>query len=166
MLSFKEQAKRVQDLILKVGGTIATAESLTGGLTGHAITQVPGASAYYRGGVCAYTLDTKVRVLRVDQDVCVQSNCVSEEVAYQMAEGARRMFHTSIAVATTGYATPDPAQDVQTPYAWVAISSAFGDDACRISCPNLTRVQVQEAIAYGALERLEFVLGRYLSTQE
>ena len=90
------------------GWTIATAESLTGGLVAAALTSVPGASDVFRGGIVAYALDAKAGVLGVPHDLLATFGPVSEEVAVAMAEGARRVFGADIAVATTGAAGPEP----------------------------------------------------------
>ena len=90
------------------GWTIATAESLTGGLVAAALTSVPGASDVFRGGVVAYARDAKEAALGVPTDTVESWGPVSEEVAVAMAEGARRLFGADVAVATTGAAGPEP----------------------------------------------------------
>jgi nicotinamide-nucleotide amidase len=90
------------------GWTIATAESLTGGLVAAALTSIPGASDVFRGGIVAYALCAKDGALGVPREVLDACGPVSEEVAVAMAEGARRAFGADIAVATTGAAGPEP----------------------------------------------------------
>ena len=89
------------------GRTIATAESCTGGLVAHALTEVPGSSAAFRGGVVAYANEQKVALLDVDPGLLERHGAVSAEVAAAMAEGARRRLGTDIAVSVTGVAGPD-----------------------------------------------------------
>jgi nicotinamide-nucleotide amidase len=89
------------------GLTIAAAESCTGGLIGHSITEVPGSSAYFKGGVISYDNGVKTDVLGVDKDVLNAKGAVSEEVVGQMAEGARKLLGADIAVAVSGIAGPD-----------------------------------------------------------
>jgi len=89
------------------GRTIATAESCTGGLVGHALTEVPGSSAMYRGGVIAYANEMKVALLDVDPGLLERHGAVSAEVAAAMATGARRRLRADVAVAVTGVAGPD-----------------------------------------------------------
>jgi PncC family amidohydrolase len=89
------------------GLTVATAESCTGGLVGHLLTDVPGASACYLGGVVSYANAVKEGLLGVDPRVLAEGGAVSAAVAAAMAEGAHRTIGTDIAVAVTGIAGPD-----------------------------------------------------------
>lgn len=105
--------------------TIATAESLTGGLVCAALTEVPGASAVVRGGVVAYATDLKGALLGVDEAVLAAGGAVQEEVARQMALGVCRLLGTTVGIATTGVAGPDP-QDGQ-PVGTVFVAVACED---------------------------------------
>lgn len=89
------------------GLTLAVAESCTGGLIAHRITNVPGSSAYFLGGVGAYANSAKTALLGVPTAVLAAHGAVSEETARAMAEGARRGFGAAVAIATTGIAGPD-----------------------------------------------------------
>jgi nicotinamide-nucleotide amidase len=86
--------------------TLATAESLTGGLVGGRITTVAGASDYYLGGVVSYATEAKAGLLEVDRDLLAEHGPVSEPVAAAMAAGARRAFGADLGLATTGVAGP------------------------------------------------------------
>ena len=88
------------------GKTLVTAESLTGGGIGAALTQVSGASAVYKGGVISYTNEVKHKLLGVPMDILDQFGAVSEPVAKAMAEGARKALEADIAVSVTGLAGP------------------------------------------------------------
>ncbi len=94
---------------LYVGGglTIAVAESLTGGLVGAALTDVPGASEVFVGGVVAYATDAKHEVLGVPMAVLENHGAVSAETAAAMADRVREIFGTDIGISTTGVAGPD-----------------------------------------------------------
>ena len=96
----------IRDLKEK-GLTIGTAESCTGGLMAKRLTDVPGASAAFRGGIVSYTNEIKAGVLGVPQDMLDRLGAVSGEVAAAMAEGARRVLGCDIALSSTGVAGPD-----------------------------------------------------------
>lgn len=95
--------------LVTLGATIATAESLTGGLVCAALTSVPGASAVVLGGVVSYAVAVKADLLRVDRDLLERVGAVDPAVALAMAEGVRRLLGATYGVATTGAAGPDPA---------------------------------------------------------
>ena len=88
--------------------TVATAESLTGGLVCAALTDVPGASAVVRGSVVAYATELKAQVLGVGQELLARGGAVQADVARQMATGVCRVLGSDVGVATTGVAGPEP----------------------------------------------------------
>ena len=88
------------------GKQLVSAESLTGGGIGAALTAVPGSSAVYKGGVICYTNWVKENILGVPGDVLEEYGAVSEPVAKAMAEGARKLLHADVAVSVTGLAGP------------------------------------------------------------
>jgi len=102
---------RLGDALLERGWKLATAESSTGGLIGHIITMVPGASRYYVGGVIAYTNISKEVELSVPHELIVQHGAVSSEVAVAMAHGVRERFGVEIGVGVTGIAGPEGATE-------------------------------------------------------
>jgi len=89
------------------GAKVAVAESCSGGLIGHRITEVPGCSAYFLADYVTYSNAAKVDVLGVRRETLDEFGAVSEETAREMAEGARRRSGATVAVATTGVAGPD-----------------------------------------------------------
>src|SRR5690606_33126801 len=91
-------------LLAESGRSIATAESCTGGLIAERLTGVPGASAWFPGGVVAYSNAQKVALLGVPEHVLTAHGAVSEPVARALAEGARRRFATDLGVGVTGIA--------------------------------------------------------------
>ena len=93
-------------LLEQRGVTLAVAESCTGGLVGHRITNVPGSSAYYEGSITAYSYDIKELILHVRHDTLYHYGAVSEQTAREMAWGVRRAFCADIGLAVTGIAGP------------------------------------------------------------
>ncbi len=96
----------IVNLLRERGATLATAESCTGGMLAHRITNIPGASDVFVAGAVTYSEAAKVKALGVDPALIKQHTVYSEAVAHAMAEGARRIFHTDFAVSTTGKAGP------------------------------------------------------------
>lgn len=88
------------------GTTLVTAESLTGGGIGAALTAVPGSSEVYKGGVICYTNWVKQNILGVSQEILAQYGAVSVQTAQAMASGVRELLKADIAVAVTGLAGP------------------------------------------------------------
>jgi nicotinamide-nucleotide amidase len=106
---------------------VGTAESCTGGLVGHAITAVPGSSAYYLGGVVSYADDVKTGLLEVPRTTLEGHGAVSAQTAVAMAEGLRRRLGCDYAVAVTGVAGPDGGSDAKpVGLAYVAVASSHG----------------------------------------
>lgn len=98
----------VVGLLRSAGETVATAESVTGGLVCASLTDVPGASAVVVGGVVAYTHRAKADLLGVSADALAAQGAVNASTAVAMADGARERLACDWAVATTGVAGPDP----------------------------------------------------------
>ncbi len=116
-------AKSAVDALKRRGWTVATAESLTGGMISASLVEVPGASAVVRGGFVTYQTDTKTVLLDVPAQTIEDHNVVSAEVAMAMAEGARAKLGVDIAVSATGLAGPDggtPERPVGTVYLGVS----------------------------------------------
>lgn len=98
--------QQIATILLQRKLTLATAESCTGGLISHLITNMAGSSAYYVGGVVAYSYDAKERLLGVHHGTLYDHGAVSREVAIEMAHGARRELGADIAISATGIAGP------------------------------------------------------------
>ena len=101
-------AAEVLRLLRAANWTVATAESLTGGLVAAALTDIPGASQAFRGGVVSYATDLKARLLGVDPAMLAAHGAVYAPVAAAMAAGVRDRLGATVGVATTGVAGPDP----------------------------------------------------------
>ena len=133
-LRVTEQNQRPADYftkrLLQLKVTVATAESCTGGNIAHLITQIAGASAYFLGGVVAYSNEVKKAVLGVCEKDLQQYGAVSETVALQMACGARRVSGAEWAVATTGIAGPDGGTaEKPVGTVWIAVAGPQGAKA-------------------------------------
>lgn len=100
-------AARLHRMLAERGQTLATAESLTGGLIGATITAVPGVSATYLGGVICYDTRVKSEVLGVPAALLERHGAVHPEVALRMAEGVRDLTAATFGLAVTGVAGPD-----------------------------------------------------------
>jgi nicotinamide-nucleotide amidase len=111
-------------LLLARRGTLAVAESLTGGMLAAALTAIPGASAVFRGGVVAYATEIKATLLSVPYDLLERHGAVHASVAEAMAEGARRVLGAAVGAATTGVAGPDPADGQPVGTVFIAVAGA------------------------------------------
>ena len=98
--------EKVGELLSQRGWTLAVAESCTGGLVGHRITNVSGSSAYFEGGVISYSNEVKEHVLGVPLETLIDHGAVSKETVLAMARGVRRLLGTDVAVSITGIAGP------------------------------------------------------------
>ena len=104
-------ASVVGDALKDCGMTLATAESCTGGMIGQMMTETPGASGYFLGGIVAYANSAKTAMLNVPAEVIESHGAVSEQVADAMARGAREKFGADFALSVTGIAGPDGGSD-------------------------------------------------------
>jgi len=102
--------------------TISVAESLTGGLVAASLTQIPGASAVFKGGIIAYGDEIKQQVLKVDPALITKFTSISDPVAQSMATNVREIMNTDIGIATTGVAGPDKSDGFAPGIVFVAIS--------------------------------------------
>ena len=104
-------AERLQDICVLRGITVGTAESCTGGLIAHVLTEVPGSSGYFVGGIVSYSNEIKERDLGVAADVIARHGAVSAQTARAMATGARLRLGVDVAVSVTGIAGPGGGSD-------------------------------------------------------
>ena len=141
-------------LLRQAGLKLALAESCTGGLIGHRVTNVPGSSDYYLGSVTAYAYEAKERLLGVSHDTLVHYGAVSQETALEMARGIRRVLDADIGVSVTGIAGPGgglPGKPVG--LVWIGLSAPGGDWAFQYFWKG-NRVENKVESAQAALQRL------------
>ena len=144
--------ERLGEVLTVRGLTLAVAESCTGGLLASRITDVPGASDYFRGGIVAYQNDVKERLLGVSTEILKRFGAVSEESARAMAHGCRKLFSSDIAVAITGIAGlggGSPNKPVGLVY--IAVS-ALDKVACERFCWSGNRALNKESSVRAALK--------------
>lgn len=142
-------------LLKEKGLTVGTAESCTGGLIAKLITDLPGSSALFQGGIVSYTNEVKAGVLGVPQDMLEQYGAVSPQVAEAMARGAKKALGCDIALSTTGVAGPDP-DDRGNPIGLVYLGLAYGDQ-CYVTefhAGKVARERVRRQSAQTALDLL------------
>lgn len=137
--------------------TLATAESITGGGLGAAITSVPGASDVFLGGLITYSDLSKTKFLDIAKRILTKHTAVSEEVAIAMAQSARKQFATDYAIATTGVAGPGKAYGQKAGTVWVAIDSKKGPVTLSLALSG-TREDIRHATIQSALAAFTRIL--------
>jgi len=118
----------LKDSLRRFGLKLAAAESCTGGLVSHRITNVSGSSEYFPGGIIAYAYEAKVNLLGVSWETLNLHGAVSREVVLEMARGVRKAFDADIGVSVSGIAGPGgamPGKPVGT--TWLGLSTTTGD---------------------------------------
>ncbi len=151
-------------LLLRAGGsTIATAESLTGGRLSVALTDVPGASETYLGGVVTYATEIKASLLEVDQEIIDEHGVVSAECARAMASGVRALMGATYGVSTTGVAGPTAQEGKPPGTVFVGIAGPGLLEAVALELSG-DRGAIQERTCQEAFEALEAVLRREETT--
>jgi PncC family amidohydrolase len=145
----------VGQLLRERGLTLAVAESCTGGLLSHRLTNVPGSSDYFLGGIVAYAYDVKERVLGVSHNTLYDYGAVSAETAREMALGVRRLLHADVSLAITGIAGPGGATpDKPVGLTYIALS-ARDTERCERFTWSGDRESNKAASAEAALRMLE-----------
>lgn len=120
----------VHTTLIKRGLTLATAESCTGGNIARLLTAQAGASAYFKGGIVAYSNEVKENALGVKHSTLAAHGAVSEATVREMAEGVRQRLGTDLAIATTGIAGPDGGtKEKPVGTVWIAVANANGTEA-------------------------------------
>ena len=145
---------QVGQLLRTAGLKVATSESCTGGLVGHRLTEVPGSSDYFLGGVIAYAYEAKVALLGVSWETLNTYGAVSRETVLEMARGARRVLAADLAVSVSGIAGPAGAQPTKpVGTTWVGLCAPDGEWA-RLFVFSFDRTGNKAASAEAALQLL------------
>ena len=142
------------ELLRRRGLRLAVAESCTGGLIGHRITNIPGSSTYYMGSVTAYAYEAKVRLLGVRWETLEKYGAVSKETVLEMSRGVRNALAADIGIAVSGIAGPGGGTaEKPVGLTWIGLSAADVDEAWRFIWDG-DRLQVKEHSAEQALQML------------
>ena len=150
------------DKLLEAGATVATAESCTGGFVAHRLTNVPGSSDWFMGGVVSYDNAVKVEQLGVSESTLREFGAVSEQTAREMAEGVRNRLRTSIGLSTTGILGPGGGTESKPVGTfWMGISSSIGTRAVRLRLGN-DRMRNKERASTAVLDLLRRELQRMM----
>lgn len=149
--------EKIGEILRKKNLTLATAESCTGGLLGNRITDVPGSSDYYIGGVIAYSNEIKKLICKVKEETLKQYGAVSKETAIEMAKGIKSYYETDIGLSTTGVAGPTTSE--KKPVGLVYIGIAYQKKTIFEEYHFLgTRKMIKEQATQMALNLLRKVL--------
>ena len=151
------EAERLIELAGRCGVTLATAESLTGGLVCDALVAVPGASAVVKGGIVAYDADVKHSALGVSKELLAREGTVSHAVAVAMARGARAALGADVAVATTGVAGPEPHGGMPPGTVVIAVVGPRGDRVATLDFEG-DRQSVRHQAVSAAIDHLTRVV--------
>ena len=151
--------ERAGDALNKKGWTLALGESCTGGLIAHRITDVPGSSDYFLGGVTAYSDPVKERLLGVKRETLIAVGAASEETAQEMAEGARHTIGSDVGISVTCIAGPEGGTDEKpVGLTYIGANTPDGKWVERHLFPG-DRKAIKESAANAALELLLSALG-------
>ncbi len=148
----------VHALLLERGLTVAVAESLTGGLLSAALSESPGSSETFRGGVVVYATDLKTALAGVPEALLDSQGPVSQDVAAALAHGIRNKLGADLGLGITGVAGPDPVGQHSPGTVFLAVS---GDRINEVSGVDLSgsRAEIRAAAVAAALDLLAAVLG-------
>ena len=141
----------------KLNKTVAVAESITGGLLAAALTDVPGASEVFLGGIVTYSDSAKTKFLEVPRRVLNKESAVSETVAITMAESIRTQFKSNFGIATTGVAGPGKAYGQKAGTVWLAISSQKSTMTIALDLSG-SRSEIRHATVTSALATFSRIL--------
>ena len=156
-MSDLEVAKLVVKKLSKIRKSLSVAESITGGGLASALTDIPGASKVFIGGVIAYSDQVKINELSISKADILKYGAVSEEIALAMAQGCLKKFKTDYALSTTGIAGPGSNNGVRAGTAWIGVAGKGESFAIALSLTG-TREIIRHATITSGLAALERTL--------
>lgn len=149
-LDLKLSAMEINEILWRTNKTISTAESCTAGRLASLLTNVPGASSYFRGGLVAYSDELKTSMLHVPAELISEKTAVCEEVVRQMVIGANELFGTDYSVAVSGFAGPggpDPKTGIRVGTIWIAAGNAENLVTMKLTEDEGREHNIQRAVA-------------------
>ena len=149
------QAHEIVEILTSRNQTLSIAESLTGGGLGAALTEIPGSSKVFLGGIISYTTQVKVRELNVSQSTIDTFSVVSEKVAIEMANGARKKFEVR-GLSPHGVAGPGDYQGIREGTVWIAIQGPINESI------HLTLGSGRDGVRTGAISSAIATFARIL----
>ncbi|HWI43567.1 MAG TPA: CinA family protein [Nocardioides sp.] len=149
----ESEANELVDLLKGADATVASAESLTGGRLAARLTDAPGSSAIFVGGVVSYATEIKQKVLEVPEDVVDAHGVVSAECARAMADGVRALMGSTYALSTTGVAGPDSQEGKPVGTVFIGAAGPEGTTAVELSLDG-DRGAIQDATVEQAVSVL------------
>jgi nicotinamide-nucleotide amidase len=157
-MEMEDLAKSAGELLKKTGLTLSLAESCTGGLIAHRITNISGSSNYFLGGVVAYSNEAKEKILGVPHETLLRYGAVSENTALAMAEGVRTFSGIEVGLSATGIAGPTGGTPDK-PVGTVWLAARVGDRE-RVVCRRFLgdRDQIRRRAAQSALDLVRLLL--------
>lgn len=149
----------VVDQLRTAKQTVAVAESCTGGLASHMLTQVPGSSAVFSGGIVCYSVGSKRQLLGVPEEVLATCGTVSETTARLLAEGAKDRFGSDYGIGITGVAGPDAVEDKPVGHVFIALARPTGETVVKL----LKLAGLRPTIQANAAKQALFLLYKYFT---
>lgn len=154
----KIYSKELLSVLYESGKSIGTAESCTSGMIATAITMVPGASDYFKGGIICYCDEMKTSLLDVNAELLAEKTAVCEEVARQMVKGAIEKLGVDYAVASTGFAGPGSMEGIPVGTIWIACGNIDEQVAIRLSEDEGREKNVNNAVDKALELFLDFIV--------
>jgi PncC family amidohydrolase len=157
--------KHIIDILVEKNWTISIAESCTGGLLAHTITNTPGSSNYFTHGFITYSDEAKIIELNVSKEVIEKVSSYSADVAKMMAEGVRKIAKSTFGLAITGIAPPgDPNSSLKVGTAFFGISTNRETISFDISTSTKSREDFKNKLVKNTIDIFEGILKRYASS--